>query len=71
MSPLPPLAMGPTVEHMGRHKVCICTLLNNHVPMTRATSLDDSVVKLAFAERREPSVAMAVDDDDVWVGIAS
>jgi len=32
---------------------------------------DDSVVKVAFAERREPSVAMAVVDDDVCVGIAS
>ena len=35
--PYPPL-IGPTVEHMGRHTVCMRTLLNIHVPMTRATS---------------------------------
>ena len=33
--------------------------------------IDSMVNDEAFAERREPSVAMAVDDDDVWVGIAS
>ena len=38
MSPPPPLAIGPTVEHMGRHTVCIRTLLNNHDQMTHATS---------------------------------
>ena len=39
MSPPPPLAIGPTVEHMGRHTVCIRTFLNYHVHTTRATSL--------------------------------
>ena len=38
MSPPPTLAIGPTVEHMGRHTVCIRTLLNIHVTMTHATS---------------------------------
>ena len=42
-----------------------------YTQMSGVGLVDDSVVKLAFAERREPSVAMAVDDDDVWVGIAS
>ena len=39
MSPLAPLAMGPSVGHMGSSTVRINTLLNIHVRMTHATSL--------------------------------
>ena len=39
MSPLAPLAMGPSVGHMGSSTVCIPTLLNIHVRMTHKTSL--------------------------------
>ena len=41
MSPLPSLAIGPTVEYMERHTVRIRTLFNVHVlvHMTRATRL--------------------------------
>ena len=50
MSPPPPLAIGPTVEHMGRHTVCIRTLLNYHDRTTHATRLS------LFASPRPPLV---------------
>ena len=46
MSPPPPLATGPTVEHLGRHKVCIRTLFNVHVAMTRATRRGHDCLKV-------------------------
>ena len=38
MSPLAPLAMGPSVGHMGCSTVRIRTFLNYHVPYTHTTS---------------------------------
>ncbi len=53
MSPPPPLAIGPAVEHLGRHTVCIRTLLNIHVRMTHTTSR----TRLPGGEPRLPTSA--------------